>query len=156
MGHWVCKLYTGYRIHSRRYHGGNLSKFLSFVLDYTLETKKILTKKWSEVKSLAFRPTMETPTKNGSNVLFLASKLHIASKYCKSEYQNWLKLKICCFYIEAWNMKVTISSKLEFMFFDFLHISNTAAFREASSKAVELVQTKNHWFNLWSLPVLCT
>jgi len=40
------------------------------------------------------------------------------------------------------------------MFFDFTHISNTAAFREASLKAVRLFQTKKHCSNLWSLPVL--
>ena len=40
------------------------------------------------------------------------------------------------------------------MFFDCAHTSNTAAFREASLKAVRLFQTKKHCSNLWSLPVV--
>ena len=44
--------------------------------------------------------------------------------------------------------------KLQFMFFDFAHMSITAAFRAASLKGVKLVQTKTHWSNLWGLPVI--
>ena len=57
------------------------------------------------------------------------------------------------------NLKKPIRSytlKLQFMFFDFAHISITAASRAASLKGVKLVQTKKHCSNLWGLPVLMT